>query len=160
MDRKKEDRQVPLIRNDYLPLVRVFRIRNPEIPTGAVYFFTTERGLVYEVTFGKKKNNYLGNIMNFSVISDEYEDEYSETNQGNVFSIIATITEIIRRYHALHPNSVSYEFSGEYKDQRDQDKASIRTRLYLRCAGRVLDKRHWDLKLEDNRLILERKSSA
>lgn len=158
MDNHSGDKFIPLIRKEYLPAVRIFKIRNPDIPSGSVYFFTTDQGLSYEVTFGKKKNNYLGNIMNFSVISDEYEDEYSETNQGNVFSIIATIIEIIRRYHSLHPGSLSYEFSGEYKDQRDQEKASIRTRLYLRCARKVVDQQHWDLKLSDNKLILTRKS--
>ncbi len=157
MDKNPGEKFIPLIRKDYLPAVRIFKIRNPDIPSGSVYFFTTDRGLTYEVTFGKKKNNYLGNVMNFSVISDEYEDEYSETNQGNVFSIIATIIEIIRRYHSLHPRSVSYEFSGEYKDQRDQDKASIRTRLYLRSARLVVDHQYWDLKLNDNKLILTRK---
>ncbi len=147
----------PLLKDDYKPATKVYDIRRPEILSGESYYFETESGLVYQVTFGKKKNNYLGNILNFSVISEDYEDEYSETNRGEVFPIISTIIEIIRIYHENHPYSNSYEFSGEFKARNDPPPVSIRTRLYLRTALRVVDMEVWDVVGEDNKVVLRRK---
>lgn len=147
---------VPLIRSDFISAGPIYEIKRPDIESGSTYFFQTQSGLTYEVTFGKKKNNYLGNIINFSVISDEYEDEYSETNRGEVYTIIRTMIEIIRIYHEKHPYSNSYEFSGEFKDDRDNGPVSIRTKLYLREAARAIDQKKWTLSLEGNKVIITR----
>jgi hypothetical protein len=149
---------VPIIRSDFSSSSTIYDIKRPEIESGGTYYFQTASGLTYQVTFGKKKNNYLGNILNFSVISDEYEDEYSETNRGEVYAIIRTMIEIIRIYHENHPYSNSYEFSGEFKDDRDQDKTSIRSKLYFREAQRVIDQNYWNLSLDDNKVVLTRKT--
>ncbi len=148
---------VPLLKADYKAEVEMYQIEKPAIISGGTYHFETQSKLSYEVTFGKKKNNYLGNILNFSVISDEYEDEYSETNKGEVYKIISTMIEIVRIYHEAHPYSNSYEFSGEYKDNENPEKASIRTRLYVRAAERVLDFRYWEIISETNKVIVQRK---
>jgi hypothetical protein len=150
---------VPLIRSDFDIQGIIYQIKRPDIESGSTYYFQTESGLKYQVTFGKKKNNYLGNILNFSVLSEEYEDEYSETNRGEVYSIIRTMIEIVRIYHENHPYSNSYEFSGEFKDKRDTDTSSIRTKLYFREAMRVIDQKYWNLLLEGNKVIITRKSS-
>ncbi len=150
---------VPFIRSDLNFSGTIYEIKRPQIESGSVYYFQTASGLTYQVTFGKKKNNYLGNILNFSVLSDEYEDEYSETNRGEVYAIIRTMIEIVRIYHENHPYSNSYEFSGEFKDDRDSDKTSIRTKLYFREAHRVIDQNYWNLSLEGNKVILTRKTS-
>jgi hypothetical protein len=149
---------VPIIRPDFNSPSTLYDIKRPDIESGSTYYFQTASGLTYQVTFGKKKNNYLGNILNFSVLSDEYEDEYSETNRGEVYAIIRTMIEIVRIYHENHPYSNSYEFSGEYKDDRDEDKTSIRTKLYFREALRVIDQTYWNLGLEENKVVLTRKS--
>ncbi|MBE0655561.1 MAG: hypothetical protein IH594_17300, partial [Bacteroidales bacterium] len=94
---------------------------------------------------------------NFGVVSDEFEDEYSETNKGEMWRIITTIIEIIRVFHQNHPYSNSYEFSGEYRKGEDPSVASIRTRLFLRSLMRAVDFHYWDLKLVDNRILLTRK---
>jgi hypothetical protein len=70
--------KAPLVISSYHPSTLTFPIKCPDIRSGTNYYFTSGSGLVYEVSFGKKKNNYLGNIINFSVLSDEFEDEYSE----------------------------------------------------------------------------------
>ncbi len=147
----------PLINDSYKPATLIYTIKKPEIVSGSIYYFETGSGLVYQVSFGKKKNNYLGNIINFSVISDEYEDEYSETNRGEVYRIISTIIEIIRIYHENHAYSNSYEFSGEFKDENDEEEASIRTRLYMREAQMVVNLKYWDLIREGNKVILTKK---
>lgn len=150
---------VSLLKKDYRAECQIYDIKRPDIESGSTYYFQTRSGLTYQVTFGKKKNNYLGNIVNFSVISEEYEDEYSETNRGEVYEIICTMIEVARIYHEKHPYSNSYEFSGEYKDERDSSESSIRTRMYFRVAQRVVDLEHWDLALDGNKVIISRKHS-
>ncbi len=145
----------PLLREDYEPGSKPYEIRKPDIASGDTYYFTTDSNLVYQVRFGKKKDNYLGNIINFSVISDEFEDEYSETNRGEVYRIIATLIEIIRLYHEQHPFSDSYEFSGEFKDNNDEGTTSIRTKLYYRYALRILNN-NWVAELMNNKVVIHR----
>ena len=149
---------VPLLRIDYQPQTKVYVIKKPDIVSGATYYFETDSNLTYQVTFGKKKNNYLGNIVNFSVISEDFEDEYSETNRDEVYKIIATMIEILRLYHEAHPYSNSYEFSGEYKDDERKNKESIRTRLYVRATNQVADLNNWALKQDGNKVFLSRKA--
>jgi hypothetical protein len=144
-----------LLRKDYTPSSEPYEIEVPEIQSGDTYYFTTESGLKYQVRFGKKRDNYLCNIVNFSVLSEEFEDEYSETNRGEVYRIIATVIEIANLYHSNHIHSDTYEFTGEYKDEHDTQEASIRSRLYYRYAKRVLNS-NWVASLEGNKVIIQK----
>lgn len=144
-----------IISPGYIPSSPPYPVKSPEILTGDTYYFTTESGLVYQVRFGKKRDNYLSNIINFSVIDDEFEDEYSETNRGEVYRIIATVIEIVRIYHSYHIYSESYEFSGEFKERNDPGPASIRTRLYYRYAQKVLND-PWHAELTGNKVIISK----
>lgn len=142
----------PLFREDYKPAVEPYKIETPGIPSGSTYYFTSGSGLQYEVLFAKKRNNYLENIVNFSVLNDEFEDEYSETNRGEIYRVVATVAEIIRIYHEHHNYSISYEFSGEFKEKNLGKPVSVRTMLYFRMADKI---RHpsWQLRMEGNRVI-------
>ena len=144
-----------LLREDYQPSSEPYEIEVPEIASGDTYYFTTESGLMYQVRFGKKRDNYLGNIVNFSVLSDEFEDEYSETNRGEIYRIIATVIEIANLYHSNHVHSETYEFTGEFKDEHETQTASIRSRLYYRYALRVLNP-NWTVKLEENKVTIQK----
>ena len=148
----------PLLHGDYKSIFEPYPIKVPEIQSGDTYYFTTKSGLQYQVRFGKKRDNFLGNIINFSVLSEEFEDEYSETNQGEIYRIISTIIEIIRIYHENHVHSDTYEFTGEFKETRDTQTASIRSRLYFRYAERCLEK-GWEPLLEGNKVIIRRLKS-
>lgn len=145
-----------LLRADYIPASSPYEIRRPEIQSGDTYYFTTGTGLKYQVRFGKKRDNYLGNIINFSVLSDEFEDEYSETNRGEVYRIIATVIEIIRIFHENHIHSDSYEFTGEFKEEHDSHDASIRTRLYYRSAQKYLNP-CWRVSLDGNKVMVRKR---
>ena len=147
----------PLLKSNYNPETEVFSIKRPEIKSGPTYYFESDSGLSYQVTFGKRKKNYLGNIINFSVISEDYEDEYSVTNRGEVWKIINTMTEVIRIYHEQHPYSNTYEFTGEIKEGEMDSDPSIRTRLYLRAIEKNVDLRYWDVIKTDNKVILTRR---
>jgi hypothetical protein len=147
----------PLIREDYQATIEHYKIECPEIRSGSTYFFTTDSGLRYEVLFAKKKESYLENIVNFSVLNDEFEDEYSETNRGEVFRVIATVTEVIRIYHEQHAYSLSYEFSGEYKENNEHRETSIRTLLYYRKAMQILHPL-WNVDLYGNKVVAYRRN--
>ncbi|RLD24843.1 MAG: hypothetical protein DRI70_07860, partial [Bacteroidetes bacterium] len=130
---------MPLFRDDFKSDIQHYPIEAPQIKSGAGYYFDTESGLRYQVLFAKKKQSYLQNIVNFSVLSDEFEDEYSETNRGEIYRVIATVVEIIRLYHSNHAYSTSYEFSGEFKKGNETRGTSIRTLLYLRKAKEIIN---------------------
>jgi hypothetical protein len=143
-----------LIREDYSPVAEPYKIISPEIPSGNIYFFVTDSGLEYEVRFGRKKDNFLGNVLNFGVLNDEFENEYSLTNRGEAYRIIATVIEIVRKYHMQHPTSNSYEFTGEFKTGEKQEN-SIRSRLYYRYARKVLCS-GWNATIYENKVAITR----
>ncbi len=145
----------PLFREDLKQTVPAYEIERPGIPSGSAYYFTTGSGLRYEVLFAKKKDNYLENIVNFSVLNEEFEDEYSETNRGEVYRIIATVSEIGLIYHENHSYSHSYEFSGEYKDENKGRETSIRTMLYYRMAKKMMHP-IWKIELSGNKVVVFR----
>ena len=144
-----------LFKEDYTSSFEPYDIEAPEIESGDTYYFVTGSGLKYQVRFGKKKDNYLGNIINFSVLSDEFEDEYSETNRGEVYQIVATVIEIIRIYHQYHNHSDTYEFTGEFKDEHETQTASIRSRLYYRYTDRILND-EWRASLQGNKVTIKK----
>ncbi len=148
--------ELPLIRDDYLPSPAPYPIIPPEIRSGAAYYFETGSGLRYQVLFARKKNSYLEHVVNFSVLSEDFEDEYSETNRGEIFRIIPTVVEIVRLFHGNHAYATSYEFSGEFKKGNEKRPASIRTLLYYRKAREILHP-SWELRLEGNRVLVRRK---
>ena len=147
---------LPLFRKDFKPEVTHYPVEIPEIRSGAAYYFETESGLRYQVLFAKKKNNYLEHIVNFSVLNEEFEDEYSETNRGEIYRVIATVVEIIRLYHENHSYSTSYEFSGEFKKGHEQRGTSIRTLLYYRKARDIMHPL-WDIEMEGNKVVVHLK---
>lgn len=146
----------PLFRDEFKPDVEHYPVQVPEIKSGEAYYFQTDSGLRYQVMFAKKKNNYLENIVNFSVLNEEFEDEYSETNRDEIYRVIATVVEIIRIYHTNHASSTSYEFSGEFKKGNENRKSSIRTLLYFRKAKDILHP-FWVIKIDGNRVLVHRK---
>jgi hypothetical protein len=147
---------LPLFREKYKADVDPYPIQVPEIKSGAEYYFKTESGLSYQVIFAKKKKSYLEHVVNFSVLSDEFEDEYSETNRGEIYRVIATVVEIIRLYHSNHAYSTSYEFSGEFKKGNEGRKTSIRTLLYYRKAREIMSEA-WDIDISGNKVNVHRK---
>lgn len=149
----------PLLIENYTPASPPYEIEVPEIQTGDTYYFVTDSGLKYQVRFGRKRDNYLGNIINFSVLSDEFEDEYSETNRGEVYRIVSTVIEIIRIYHSNHVHSDTYEFTGEFKDEHETYAASIRSRLYYRYAKRILHP-DWKASMEGNKVTIHKINPA
>ena len=151
-----DNMDMPLFRDGISSDMESYSIQVPEIKSGAEYYFETGSGLRYQVLFAKKKRSYLENIVNFSVLSEEFEDEYSETNRGEIYRVIATVVEIIRIYHHNHAYSTSYEFSGEFKKGNESRTTSIRTLLYYRKALEIMHS-GWEIEISGNRVIVHRK---
>lgn len=149
----------PLLKSDYKPEIPYYHVELPKIKSGEAYYFETESGLRYEVLFARKRENYLKHIVNFSVLSEEFEDEYTETNRGEVYRIISTVIEIIRLFHACHLYSASYEFSGEFKSGNEGRETSIRTLLYFTKARRILHP-SWEVHKKGNRVIASCKNRS
>ncbi|MCP4312733.1 MAG: hypothetical protein GY790_15835 [Bacteroidetes bacterium] len=147
----------PLFRDAYHEEVDHYPVEIPEIISGADYYFQTESGLRYQVLFAKKKDSYLEHILNFSVLSEDFEDEYSETNRGEIYRVISTVVEIIRIFHANHLYSNSYEFSGEFKEGNEERESSIRTLLYYRKAEKIIH-HSWKITRQGNKVIVSRKT--
>lgn len=146
-----------IISPEYLPVCNVYSITPPAIESGYVYHFSTPSGLDYEVRFAPKADDILGMVVNFTVLGDDFEQDYPVTNRGEMYCIIATVVVILMKFHFYHNFTKSYEFSGEFKDNevREDQKASIRTRLYVRQANRVLNN-NWKAFISGNRAILKR----
>ena len=144
-----------VISSVYQTVTDVFPIKPPTFESGNIYHFTTSSDLLYEVRFARKTDNSLAMVVNFSVLDDEFEHEYSVTNRGELYGVIATVIEIIKLYHHSHNFTISYEFSGEFKENEEKKNTSIRTRLYLRYAQRVLNV-NWKSIVEGNKVILKK----
>lgn len=145
-----------LILPTYKPNCEVFNIIPPPFETGYVYHFTTRSNLYYEVRFAPKSNNILSMVVNFTVDSDEFDDDYPVTNRGEIFSVIATVIEIMKMFHKHHNFTISYEFSGEFKEnEEDKNRPSIRSRLYLRYAERLLNS-NWKAFVNGNKVIIKK----
>lgn len=128
----------------------------PPVVSGSVYYFTTDKGIHYEVRFGRKQNNILSTSIVFGVINDEFEgEEYSMTNKFEVFRVMSTIVAIVKRYIQLHPKTSSYEFTGEPTDKKLDKDGRIRLALYNRYLSAVFDD-NWKIKLQKDKTIASR----
>jgi hypothetical protein len=63
----------------------------------------------------------------------------------------------MKMFHFHHNFTTSYEFSGEFKEGEDKEKqkTSIRSRLYIRYAEKVLNT-NWKYELNGNKVILKK----
>ncbi len=140
-------------------MAQTYKIIPPLIPSGYQYFFTTDQGTKYEVRFGQKRNNPLCYSIVFGVLNEEYDgEEYTETNKGEVFKVMATILKIVKQFLNHHPHAQAIEFTGESKAGEDENLPTVRTRLYLRYVNRYFGK-NWAAKQSKNKIILYRKNT-
>jgi len=137
-------------------LIEPFKIIPPAIVSGSVYLFTTDSGLEYEVRFARKKDNLLHTTVAFGVLNDEFGgEEYSVTNRGEVYRVMATIVAIVRTYMAEHPNLRLVEFTGEPTENELADSTTKRLSLYNRYLKDIFDS-NWKFRQMGNRVIAEK----
>lgn len=136
--------------------IQPYQIISPAIKSGTVYSFTSDTGVNYEVRFGRKQNNILNATIVFGVTNDEYDgEEYSITNKGEVYKVMATIVEIVRKYRKEHPNINLFEYTGEQSEKEKTKNRNIRLALYNRYIRKVFDKK-WIVKSDGNKVIIKK----
>jgi hypothetical protein len=151
-----ENQSDKIISDTYKPLCKIYNITPPTYETGYVYHFATDSGLEYEVRFAHKTDNNLLKLVNFTVLGNDFDQDYPVTNRGEMYSIIATVIEILRTFHFYHNFTKSYEFSGAYKEnEKKNDIGSIRSRMYMRWALKVLNN-NWTAIICGNKVIIKR----
>ena len=128
----------------------------PAIVSGSVYLFTTDSGLEYEVRFARKRNNLLHCTIAFGVLNEEYEgEEYVVVNKGEVFRVMATIVDIVKKYIEEHPNVRSFEYSGEPTGKETENRPSKRMNLYDRYLPAIFGT-SWSFELNGNKMVIKR----
>lgn len=133
-----------------------YNIIPPAIKSGTVYSFITESGINYEVRFGRKQNNILNATIVFGVTNEEYDgEEYSITNKGEVYRVMTTIVEVVRRYKTEHPNINLFEYTGEQSEKEKSKNRNVRLALYSRYIKQVFDK-DWLVTNIDNKVIIKK----
>ena len=138
-------------------LLKSYKIIPPPIESGSTYYFETDSGMNYEVRFGRKQNNILNTSIVFGVINDEFEgEEYSQTNKFEMYRVMATIVDIVRRYMQLHPKINCYEFTGEPTKKEMDREGRTRLMLYNRYLSKVFDD-SWEIFKEKNRTVVMKK---
>jgi len=133
-----------------------YHIIPPVIKSGTVYSFTTDSGVNYEVRFGRKQNNILNATIVFGVTNEEYDgEEYSVTNKGEAYKVMATIVEVVRKYKVEHPNINLYEYTGEQSEKEKSKNRNIRLALYSRYIRKVFDNK-WNVDSVGNKVIIKK----
>lgn len=139
-----------------LKSIEPYNIIPPAIKSGTVYSFITDSGITYEVRFGRKQDNILNATIVFGVTNEEFDgEEYSITNKGEVYRVMATIVEVVRTYKSEHPNINLFEYTGEQSDKEKSKNKNVRLALYSRYIAKVFDSK-WEVKYTDNKVIIKK----
>lgn len=138
-------------------IMNSFPIIYPLIPSGQIYTFTTTNEVEYEVRFARKKDNPLHVSIVFGVLNEEYDgEEYSLTNKGEVYRVMATIVKITKNYFKEHPHINIFEFAGEPTASEKTKIPQKRLNLYQRYLPQVFDD-SWVSLRQGNQIILLKK---
>ena len=136
--------------------IQPYHIIPPVIKSGTVYSFITDSDVNYEVRFGRKQNNILNATIVFGVTNEEYDgEEYSVTNKGEVYRVMATIVEVVRKYKEEHPNINLFEYTGEQSEIEKSKNRNVRLALYSRYIKKVFDS-NWLVESKGNKVIIKK----
>lgn len=136
---------------------RLYPIEYPAIPSAGVYYFNTDSGLRYEVRFGRRQDNILHATIVFGVVNDEFEgEEYVTTNRGEVYRVMATISEIVRIFMRVHPKIMIYEFHAVDREDEDQGNQNARMYLYRRYLPQIFDYT-WEISFNGNNALVKKR---
>ena len=137
-------------------LAQPYPFTPPAISSGSVYLFNTDSGLEYEVRFARKKDNLLHCTIAFGVLNEEYEgEEYVVVNKGEVFRVMATIVDVVRKYISEHPNVRSFEYTGEPTGKELENRPSKRMKLYDRYLIDIFGP-GWNFNRKGNKMLISK----
>ncbi len=107
--------------------------------------------------FARKKDNILHATVAFGVLNEEFNgEEYSVTNRGEVFKVMATLVAIVKTYLKEHPNLHTVEFTGEPKEDENSEMPTQRLLLYKRYLKTIFGE-NWNFQLQGNRMVVKRR---
>lgn len=135
-----------------------YKIISPAIPTAGVYYFTTDKGVQYEVRFGRRQDNILHSTIVFGVINEEFEgEEYVLTNNGELYRVMTTIVEVVKLFMGHHSKMVTYEFTGIAKENESDTRLSQRINLYKRYLPKIFDVSEWKFDFSKGNTVIVNK---
>ena len=95
-----------------------------------MYCFAKDCEIRYEVRFIRKHDTILHANIVFGVTNDEYEgEEYSLTNKGELYRVMATVVRVVKIFMSEHPKMIIYEFTGLAKEGEPENKLSSRIKF-------------------------------
>jgi hypothetical protein len=139
--------------------IQAYEITPPAIPSAATYLFSTDSGLDYEVTFGRKQNNLFQATIVFGVLNEEFDEddagEYTIVNRGETYQVMATVVKVIHMYMRQHPRMMSYEFTGESRQYKIDGVTvpTARTKFFLRYIPQIFGDA-WNANLKGNTVTI------
>ena len=134
--------------------VKPYDIIPPPIKSGNTYHFETTSGVEYEVRFARKADNFLHIAMAFGVLNEEYDgEEYSLTNRGEVYQVMATVVSVIKLYLSEHPNIRLFEYTAEPTEGEKDGTTNKRIKLYQRYIGKIFDE-SWSVNTSGNKMVI------
>ncbi len=115
--------------------MKIYNYTKSAFPGIEKYYFTTEKNTSYEVSFAKKQDTIFSYNVVFGVINDEFkENEYVETNKGEMYSVMNTIVQIIQQFIAKKDYVKTLEFIGM---GGSNNKSDIKNNLYIRYIKKL-----------------------
>ena len=135
--------------------VELYKIVLPRLRIEPVYFFTTDQGIEYEVRFGREADNYSNAIVAFGVINEEYDNEYVETNKGEIFRVINTVIKIVDLYIDEHPLVNSIRFTAQSGEGEDEKNISKRLKFYKRYIS-LFERKGWKFQIDGNHVLMQK----
>jgi hypothetical protein len=87
---------------------------------------------------------------------NDMEEPYILTNEGDVFKVMETVSEIIRTFIKSRPNVRTIEFTALSAANESNETENKRMRLYKRYIPKIFDLSKWNFEAKTNTLILHR----
>jgi hypothetical protein len=138
----------------------IYKIEHIGLPSSNRFSFVTKKGTNYEVQFARKEKNFLYALVSFGVIDfDDQEEPYVLTNEGDVFKVMQTVSEVVRMFIADRPNIRTVEVTALSSSVESDEIENKRMRLYKRYIPEIFDLSRWILESKTNTLILHKKIS-
>jgi hypothetical protein len=109
---------------------------------GLDYYFTTQDGDNYVVGITPESDTRI--VIDFGISDEEGDIGFQETNKGEVYKIIATVTAIVKNYLNQHPEIEIISWSSVAKKGEKKIGDTQRDKLY-----KLVVKKQGDLKDED-----------
>jgi hypothetical protein len=120
-----------------------------------IYKFTNDSGTDYIIVIEEDENNANKINLSFNVVDDSVEDPYAtETNEGDIYRIMATVVTAGKEYLSKYPNVTNISITPSKSNIED----NRRLNLYLNYVKKQFP--DWDIKVTKDlyqKILLKKK---